>query len=369
MSSTRNLSPPAFPHETSHSYSVTPRFANAPDSEDAPLTVSIDLPMAAPPTQTPKVTAAGIALSTYRRADDYSSTEPRDRMLWIELEAAPENPRDDLFTRVLSYAPDPMLTRDRAEYAPPVPPVPPEPPLPIDPEWVRVIHPGQSDDRAGLDAMQPLIPTASPTHFLVPLPPDLTSDSRELFGFFVYELRVGHAIGSTTRPGTLRPRAAGRWGAAPAAAAHLHGDAHRGSGPGGGALCDTGFRGRTMLPQSPATQIWFLLYAQVLQADGKDYRNILLGRRRGILGRKTPTRVETDLSGSGQWSEAEIAAALDAYGLPRNSPLSVLAVELLPEVEPPNDPLGASLGEVRLLRTSPLVKLSGVCLQPPCPVA
>jgi hypothetical protein len=47
----------------------------------------------------------------------------------------------------------------------------------------------------------------------------------------------------------------------------------------------------------------------------------------------------------------------------------VLAVELLPEVEPPADPLGASLGEVRMLRTSPLVKLSDVCIQPPCVIA
>ena len=130
------------------------------------------------------------------------------------------------------------------------------------------------------------------------------------------------------------------------------------------------FAGRSMLPPFPATQIWLLLYAQVLQADGKDYRNILLGRRRGSFReQKIVTRVETDLSASGQWAEAEIATALDAYGLPRGSPLSVLAVELLPEVEPPADPLGASLGEVRILRTSPLVKLTGVCIQAPCLVA
>src|SRR5262249_23536340 len=96
------------------------------------------------------------------------------------------DPNDACFGRVLSCAPDPLLTGG-AEVAPP-----PEPPLPIDPEPIRVIHPGQSDDRAGLSAMQQLLPTTSPRHFLVPLPPGLHQESRELFGFFVYELRVGH---------------------------------------------------------------------------------------------------------------------------------------------------------------------------------
>ena len=256
-----------------------------------------------------------------------------------------------------------MLTRDR-DVA-----VPPEPPLPVDPEWVRVIRPGQSDDRAGLDAMQPLLPTASPTHFLLPLPPDLTSDSRELFGFFVYELRIGHLIGWTTAQGRYGPalRVTGVQHPAPqlTCTAMRTAEAVLVAAP----LATPVFAGRSLLPTSPTTQIWFLLYAQVLQADGKDHRNILLGRRRGIFrGQKTITRAETSQSESAQWTAAEINAALDAYGLPRDSPLSLLAVELLPEVEPPDDPLGASLGQVRILRTSPLIKLSSVCIQPPCAV-
>ncbi len=354
--------PPAFPHESTHAYTVTPRFADAPGTADAPLAVSIHLPIAAPPTQTPKLVGAGVALSPYRRAADYSSTEPRERMLWIELDAAPENPRDGLFCRVLTRAPDPMLTRGREVD------VPPEPPLPIDPEWVRVVRPGQSDDRAGLDAMQPLIPTSSPTHFLLPLPPDLTRDSRELFGFSVYELRFGHVVGWSTAQGRYGP------------ALRVTGVQH----PPPQLTCMTMrteesvlvaapfatpvFAGASLLPPVPATQLWFLLYSQVLQADGKDYRNILLGRRRGSVRRKPSDRVETDLSASAQWTQAEIVAALEAYGLPPDSPLSVLGVELLPEAEPPADPLGASLGEVRILRTSPLVKVSAVCIQPPCPL-
>ncbi|MCP1783881.1 hypothetical protein [Bradyrhizobium japonicum] len=356
--------PPGFPQETSHKYTVSPLFLEASDAEDGPLAASINLPIAVSPTQTPKLVAAGVALSKYRRAEDYSSTEPRERMLWLDFDASPENPRDALFGRVLSYAPDPALTRGH-DVA-----VPPEPPLPIDPEWVRVIRPGQADDRAGLDAMQRLIPTASPTHFLLPIPSDLTRDSRELFGFFVYELRFGHAVGWSTAQGRFGPalRVTGVQHPAPqlACTAMRTSESALASAP----YANPVHQGRSLFPPFPATQIWFLLYVQVLQADGKDHRNILLGRRRGIFReRKVVSRVETDLAASAQWTEAEIAAALETYGLPRESPLSVLAVELLPEVQPPADPLGASLGDVRILRASPLVKLSDVCIQPPCAAA
>ena len=56
---------------------------------------------------------------------------------------------------------------------------------------------------------------------------------------------------------------------------------------------------------------------------------------------------------------------LEAYELPVDSPLSVLAIELLPEEQPPEDPLGQDLGEVRILRASPLVKLSEICVPSP----
>ena len=126
------------------------------------------------------------------------------------------------------------------------------------------------------------------------------------------------------------------------------------------------FGGRSMLPRVPGTELWFLLYAQVRQADGKDYRNILLARRRGRFEeRKIRSRVETDLNASSAWAQAEIEAMLAAYELPVDSPLSVLAVELIPELDPPDDPLGADLGEVRILRASHLVKLDDVCV--PCP--
>src|SRR5690606_24292892 len=63
------------------------------------------------------------------------------------------------------------------------------------------------DDLAGLDAMVPLHRAGnSDRHFLMPLPPGLHADSPELFGFFTYELRIGHAhVWSTAQGRFGRP--------------------------------------------------------------------------------------------------------------------------------------------------------------------
>jgi hypothetical protein len=57
--------------------------------------------------------------------------------------------------------------------------------------------------------------------------------------------------------------------------------------------------------------------------------------------------------------------AILSAGLPENTPITALAVELLPE---PNgsfaDPLGGDLGEVRILRTSPLAPVEKSCCTP-----
>src|SRR4029453_9680175 len=69
-----------------------------------------------------------------------------------------------------------------------------EAPLPIDPEPVRVILPGQLTDENGLNAMQRLIPENDPSgsRYLIPLPAGMNPDSPELFGMFTYEFRIGH---------------------------------------------------------------------------------------------------------------------------------------------------------------------------------
>jgi hypothetical protein len=57
-----------------------------------------------------------------------------------------------------------------------------------------VVVPADTDDRAGMNAMTQLIASStSPVHFLLPLPPGVTADNPELFGFYSYEFRVGHA--------------------------------------------------------------------------------------------------------------------------------------------------------------------------------
>jgi hypothetical protein len=355
----------AFPAEKTIGYTVTPKFVAPPVEQDAPLSFSLELPMATPTAQTPQLASAGIALSPYTRAADYSSTQARKRMLWLEFSEAVTNPRDAYFARVLNYAPDPMLTGDQV--VPGVEPVtaPPEPPLPIDPELIRIITPGMSDDGSGLNAMQQLIPSDSPIHYGVPLPPGLTADSPELFGFFVYELRVGHALGWSTAQGRFgRPlRVTGVQHPAPVllcTPARLP-DAITVSAP----YALPVFGGQNLTPVAPRSEMWMLLYAQVTQADGVDHRNVLLSRKPGPIQEKRfrgqSSVTAMGVPGYGYWDEDEVEALLSALGLPLDSPLSVLAVEVLPEIGRRGDPLGSNLGYVRILRTSPLAAVPSIC--------
>ncbi len=105
-----------------------------------------------------------------------------------------------------------------------------------------------------------------------------------------------------------------------------------------------------------------LLYAQVTQADGASQRNILLDRR------PAPERYDLFESDNGlrglglaSWNRATIESILASLALPANASLSVLAVELLPELSPPSDPLLSNLGQARILRTSPLTPVPTVC--------
>ena len=121
---------------------------------------------------------------------------------------------------------------------------------------------------------------------------------------------------------------------------------------------------RRVLPARPNTQIWVVLYARVVQADASTRRNIQLDLRRlrvprGHLAEGTAPLV---VEGETAWSGLEVSEALDAAGLPLDLPISALAVEVLPE---PNggfeDPLGGDLGQVRILRTSPLTAVPRDC--------
>ena len=308
----------SFPAELNLTYIVTPVFTAAPAQQDPPLQLALHLPIAARPMQTPQLASAGIALSSYAPAADYSATTPRQRALWLEFAEPVSDPDDIYFARVLAYAPDQMLT-GVPFFDPGIDP-PPEPPLSIDPELIRTIVPGQSDDRAGLDAMQPLIPSSSPLHFMLPLPTGLTVDAPELFGFFVYELRVGHQKNWST--------AQGRFGLPLRVAGVQH--------PAPPLLCLVSsqptivgvtapyatpvFAGRNLLPFNPRTKLWALLYAQVIQADGASQRNVLLDRR--LLIKKGQPAFPPLGRGMGMtsWPRSQIQSILASLALPGNAP-------------------------------------------------
>lgn len=345
-----------FPSEIELSYKLIPSFVAPPAKKDKSLELSLHLPITTPPSQIPRLSSAGIALSPYKPSKDYSSTGQRSRALWFEFESPVENPNDNYFVRVLSYSIDPLLIKGIYEL-----PEAPEPPLPIDSEPIRVIVPKQSDDYAGLNAMQRLIPSDSPRHFMVPLPPGLHEDSNELFGFFTYEIRVGHDRNKGWST------AQGRFGAAlrvtgvqhPApnltclAARDSKGIAV--SAP----FANPVYKGRSLRPASPATEIWVLLYAQVVQADGEARRNVLVGNKRAMPFESA--RKEYTSHGKATWSNDEVAFILEMLTLRQDTPLSCLAVETLPGGEPLPDPLGANLGYQRFLRTSSLVPIPSIC--------
>ena len=111
------------------------------------------------------------------------------------------------------------------------------------------------------------------------------------------------------------------------------------------------------------SEVWIALYVQVHQVDKATMRNIELDKRRGQVNRQHDFRTRTrEQMAEVRWSDATLDSLLQTYGLDPHSPLSVLAVELLPE---PNggfvDPLGGDLGDVRVLRTSPLSPVQTVC--------
>lgn len=363
----------AFPRPIRATYTLKPAFTNPPALGDPLAPITLDLPVTASPRQVPRIVSAGIALSPYRRSPAYDATEPRRRALWIEFEEPPEDPHDAYFCRVLAASPDPMLLVGRAPVPDPL-----EPPLPLPPEPMRVIVPGASDDSAGLGAMQRLVPGDTDRHYLVPLPPGVEPDSAELFGFFTYEFRLGHVVDWSTAQGRFgRPlRVTGAQHPAPPLICVVEriGLGIIASAP----YALPVFEGISRLPTPPNTELWLVLYAQVAQADGLDHRNVLLGRRRATpqskdrrddrlaFGRgEFSLRAELPrggyLFGEARWSQGEIRAALEALCLRADAPLSVLAVELLPEERRPPDPLGAQLGQVRILRTSALVPVGAIC--------
>ena len=227
-------------------------------------------------------------------------------------------------------------------------------------------------------------------HYLLPLPPGLHANADEMFGFFTYEFRLGHyrdlkeeleakkMVWTTAQGRFGRPlRATGIQHPAPTLTCTVSRDENKlwVNAPYAVAVFD----GRNVTADPPRTQLWCLLYAQARQADNLDSRNILLDdkqldwrlevedvpdRNRYLeyddLKRKTlkdltirnfkddisyakfkgiykfaePEKANKDATkrGTVAWSNTEVAQLLDLFGLPEDSPLSVLVVEFLPVI-------------------------------------
>jgi hypothetical protein len=425
-------------------FTPPPPELTGPDLAGAPL--DLRLPIAVAPAQVPAIASVGLALSPYEAGPLYASTGQRQRSLWIELaEPIANTVGDALFARVLAHGPDPLLY-----LAEPAAPADSNPALSLDPELVRVVIRNDTDDRAGLTAMTQLTPSSvSNVHFLLPLPPGIDADDPELFGFWTYELRVGHA----GQPGDLRQwsTANGRFGSplrvvgvqhpAPPLVCHagrmsivaaesaavltaitsaaspfqlqqvLAPLAGFGTAASTGTpslvLCTAPFATPvlngtplTAPVDTPQTAMWFLIYAQAVQADGTCMRNILIAAEQGrFVGRAlvdigsalrpfVTTLVKNAITARDRialavFHQAQIEAILTQARLPSNSALSVIAVELLPggtifepgnldaplARPPPASAAATSFGAVtqpafpfgRILRITPLAPVAPFC--------
>ena len=355
--------PGELPTELTLSYELQPQYTSAlvaaPPADSLP---ELRLPVTTPPSQLPKLMSAGIALAPYVAAKDYSSSEDRRRMLWLEFDQPVADPQDAYFVRVLVNAPDPLLTDEIIKEQRP------EPPLSIDDEWMRLVHPGQPGDDSGAHAMAGLaVGAEAGRHFVVPLPDGMDEAASELFDMLTCEIRVGH---DRSRWCTAQSR----FGPALRAAGLQHPPPPLGCKAARvsigvrvrAALATPLAEGRHVRPIRAKTRLWALLYARVQRADGRAWQNVLL-QQRPLLPPEPgpnmlvlPTAQPALLYAEGLFPLDELHRSLRLFGLPDDAPLTAMAVEFLtaPEVA---DPLGQALGQARMLRASPLVAVPDAC--------
>lgn len=430
-----------FPSGAMLTYSIKVNFKAGinGESESEAWKGIVELPVTIIPKQIPKLISAGIALSPYiADAEKYTSTEYRQRFLWLEMDREPDDKLDTYFARVLSNAPDPLLCsiNEKLLKYDPVDPI-----LNINDEKIRIILAGGHDDNAGMGAMQEMIrgedESGKSSFYMLPLPQGLHADSDELFGFFSYEIRLGHKkeLWSTAQGRYGRPlRVNGVQHPAPALSCtvirrktgllnrnvvgvHVKNNlenvfrkAPRRKGfeleeavltrtvrneivitaPFATAVLN----GENVSANPPQTSLWYMLYTQVRQADGNSYRNLLIDSgnmpyipsKRKILDPAVSIQPKQEGTKSGRaiLKVEDVQARLLEMGLPAESSLSVLCVEMFPldnqwsidlrrqrlenisaergeeEAELLN-PLTSGLGSYRIYRTSALVPVSDVC--------
>jgi len=424
-----------FPSEVILSYRIETHFKKEglPVNFDRPIIdQEIHLPVTIIPAQVPKLVSAGIAMSPYVADEEkYASTDLRQRFLWFELDSAPKDSNDTYFARVLSNAPDPLLslvTRKLQTYEPV------DPPLSINEEKIRTITRGMDNDFAGMGAMQEMLrgddASGKSNFYMLPLPPGLHADSDELFGFFTYELRVGHKqeLWSTAQGRYGRPlKVNGVQHPAPnlscnvfrrkiplvsrfSKAEVLANKTEKLTRNTGRLVKATPVKitflneiiitapfatavlnGENVTANPPQTSLWYMLYTQVRQADGLSYRNLLLNsgympyvppKRRILKRNEAPSKEEGAKLGTAILKVEDVQARLLELGLPAESSLSVLCVEMFPmenmwrtddeknraigtknSSQEPLNPLTTGLGSYRIYRTSALVPIADVCCE------
>lgn len=395
-----------FPREIFAEYTLIPNFQkDFPQNEtDQVIPKTIALPITIIPHQIPRMVSVGLAMSDYKYdLENYRYSSERQKYLWFEFDSAPEDPNDTYYARILAHAPDPYLCRiddaliegnsEDAVFA-------------LNEEKIREIIPGMTNDNAGIGLMQELIPetsTSATKTYLLPLPPGLHANSDELFGFFTYEIRLGHKKESWST-------AQGRYGRP----LKVNGVQH----PAPELVCSASrmqvkkndliieklqisapfanavVNGKNISASPPTTSLWYLLYTQVMQADGTTYRNILIdsGPMRyphpSKANNKTYDKEPGNRLGTAIIPQQQISDKLEEMGLPKTNNLSVIAVEMFPEnndwqtelgrkytalnprygkenetMSHSNEfnPLTNQLGSYRIYRSSVLTPISEIC--------
>lgn len=392
-----------FPRELKVTYAITPNFKNNLTETDELEPLIIDLPITVIPHQIPKLISAGVALSPYEYdQENYQFSSERRKYLWLEFDSPPVDPGDTYFCRVLASAPDPYLCRMDMEL---VSTVTEDLRFNLNPEEIREIIPGMSNDFAGMGIMQEMIPENSDKAktYLLPLPEGLNPDSDELFGFFTYEIRMGHKKDAWST-------AQGRYGRP----LKVNGIQH----PAPELVCtairseiksplfvkkyieisaahsNAVLNGKNITAFPPNASLWYCLYTQVMQADGKSFRNILIDSGPMYY---QPKLYKTDpdiylKEGGNKLGTASldldvIGKKLNALGLPKSNNLSAIAVEVFPmdnrwqfnwrkrgtpetsyvnyylDNRSQENPLTDLLGQHRIYRSSKLTKILEVCCE------
>ncbi len=399
-----------FPREIIAEYSIKIHFKEGYEQteSDRSYPCEIHLPITIIPKQLPKLVSTGVAMTPYSYDEQgYRFSDERQKYIWFEFEEAVADSMDTYYARVLSYSPDPYLCRVDEEL---ITHISKDLPLQLNDEKIRTIIPKMEYDNAGVGAMQEMIKETDETGkkiYLLPLPTGLHPNSDELFGFFSYEIRVGHKkeSWSTAQARYGRPlKINGVQHIAPELVCNTYRMSKSTENQKikyyeiSAAHANAVLNGKDITAFPPNTSLWYLLYTQVMQADGKSFRNILIDAGpmyyhpiKTHLKNEHYKKESGEKLGTARISSIEIGDRLEMMGLPRSNNLSAIVVEMFPlknrwqeitnginekirdldshfineylNQEQVGNPLTDMLGEYRMYRSSVLTPVSEMCCE------